>query len=235
VGDVTASSGNPDLLPYLSDSVDLSAQWYYQPNSYLSADTFFKSVSNFIVTGSTQHTFVGAGPGGTDIPFTLTQPVNGPSANVYGIELSLQHVFDDTGFGFQANGTLVGTDSPYDPNPFGAGHFAVTGLADSANFVAFYDKNGFQARLAINWQDAFLKQFGQLQNGSTFGAEPTFVNGSWNMDFSTSYDVTEQINVYAEAFNLTDATYSTHGRYGNQVLDVVDYGRRLMMGVHFKY
>ena len=43
------------------------------------------------------------------------------------------------------------------------------------------------------------------------------------MDFSTSYDVTEQINIYAEAFNLTDATYSTHGRYGNQVLDVVDY------------
>ncbi len=235
VGDVTATSGNPDLLPFLSDSADLSAQWYYQPNSYLSADTFIKTVSNFIVTGSTQHVFSGAGPGGTDIPYTLTQPINGPSANVYGLELSLQHVFDDTGFGFQANGTLVGTDSPYDPNPFGAGHFAVTGLADSANFVGFYDKNGFQARLAINWQDSYLKQFGQLQNGSSFGAEPTFVNGSWNMDFSTSYDVTEQINVYFEAMNLTDATYSTHGRYGNQILDVVDYGRRFITGVHYKY
>ena len=212
MGDVTATSGNPDLLPYLSDSVDLSAQWYYQPNSYLSADTFIKSVSNFIVTGSTQHTFVGAGPGGTDIPFTLTQPLNGPSANVYGLELSLQHVFDDTGFGFQANGTLVGTDSPYDPNNLGVGHFAVTGLADSANFVGFYDKNG-----------------------STFGTEPTFVNGSWDMDFSTSYDITDYASVYFEAMNLTDATFSTHGRYGNQILDVVDYGRRFITGVHYKY
>ena len=35
--------------------------------------------------------------------------------------------------------------------------------------------------------------------------------------------------------NLTDATYSTHGRYSNQLLDVVDYGRRMIFGVHFKY
>ena len=32
--------------------------------------------------------------------------------------------------------------------------FAVTGLADSANLVAFYDRNGFQARIAANWRDA---------------------------------------------------------------------------------
>jgi TonB-dependent receptor len=235
VGNVTATGGNPDLLPFLSDSVDLSTQWYYQPNSYLSADTFIKTVSNFIVQGSTQHVFSGVGPGGTDIPYTLTQPVNGPAANVYGLELSLQHVFDDTGFGLQVNGTLVGTDKPYDPNNFTVGGFAVTGLSDSANFVGFYEKYGFQARIAINWQDGYLNGFGQLQNGSTFGTEPTFVNGSWNMDFSTSYDITDQASVYFEAMNLTDATYSTHGRFSNQVLDVVDFGRRFITGVHFKY
>ncbi|MEJ0028772.1 MAG: TonB-dependent receptor [Rhizomicrobium sp.] len=234
VGNVTANGGNPDLQPFLSDNVDLSAQWYYQPNSYLSVDTFVKSVSNFVVTGSTQQVFTGAGPGGTNIPYTLTLPVNGPSANVYGLELSLQHVFDDTGFGFQANGTVVGSDKPFNPDPFGFGSFAITGLADSANLVGFYDKDGFQARLAINWQDSYLNGFGQLQNGSTFGTEPTFVNTNWNMDFSTSYDVTEQFTVYFEAMNLTDATYSTHGRYSNQVLDVVDYGRRFIAGVHFK-
>jgi len=235
VGNVTANGGNADLQPFLSDSVDLSAQWYYQPNSYLSGDAFVKTVSNFIVQGSTQHTFAGIGPGGTDIPYTLTQPVNGPTANVYGFEASVQHVFGDTGFGLQANGTVVGTDKPYDPHNLLIGGFAVTGLSDSANFVGFYDKHGFQARIAINWQDGYLNGFGQLQNGSTFGTEPTFVNGNWDMDFSTSYDITDQASVYLEAMNLTDATYSTHGRYSNQVLDVVDYGRRLIMGVHFKY
>ena len=234
VGNVTANGGNPDLLPYLSDNVDLSAQWYYQTNSFVSVDAFVKSVSNFIVQGSTQQVFVGAGPGGTNIPYTLTTNINGPAANVYGMEFSLQHVFEDSGFGFQANGTIVGTDKPYDPHNLTVGGFAVTGLSDSANVVGFYDKDGFQARLAINWQDSYLNGFGQLQNGSTFGTEPTFVNTNWNMDFSTSYDITEQFTVYFEAMNLTDATYSTHGRYSNQVLDVVDYGRKFIGGVHFK-
>ncbi len=233
VGNVTANGGNPDLLPFLSDNVDLTAQWYYQPNSFLSADAFVKSVSNFIVQGSTQQVFTGAGPGNSDIPYTLTTTINGPAANVYGLELSVQHVFDDTGFGFQVNGTLVGTDKPYDPhNPIGG--FAVTGLSDSANFVGFYDKDGFQARIAVNWQDSYLNGFGQLQNGSNFGTEPTFVNTNWNADFSTSYDVTEQFTIYFEAMNLTDATYSTHGRFSEQVLDVVDYGRKFIGGVHFK-
>ena len=235
VGNVTANGGNPDLLPFTSDNIDIGAQWYYQPNSLLSADTFVKTVSNFIVSGSTQQVFKGAGEHGEDIPYTLTVPTNGPSANVYGLEISLQHVFDDTGFGFQLNGTVVGTDKPYDPHNLSVSGFAVTGLSDSANFVGFYDKGGFQARIAINWQDGYLNGFGQLQNGSTFGTEPTFVNGNWDMDFSTSYDVTEQFNVYFEAMNLTDATYSTHGRYSNQVLDVVDYGRKMIAGVHFKY
>jgi outer membrane receptor protein involved in Fe transport len=60
------------------------------------------------------------------------------------------------------------------------------------------------------------------------------VNTNWNLDFSTSYDITSQVTVYFEANNLTDATYSTHGRFSNQLLDVVDYGRKLKMGVHFK-
>jgi iron complex outermembrane recepter protein len=233
--DVAATGGNPNLLPFLSDNVDLGAQWYYAPNSYVSIDTFLKSVDNFIITGSTQQVFTGVGPGGTNINYTLTQPVNGPAANVYGIEIALQHVFSDTGFGFQVNGTIVGTDKPYDPLNLAVSNFAVTGLADSANMVAFYDKNGFQIRLAANWQDSVLDHFGQIQNGSSFGAEPTFVNTSWNMDLSTSYDITSQITAYAEALNLTDATYSTHGRFSNQVLDVVDYGRKFIFGVHFKY
>ena len=52
VGDVTVTGGNPDLLPFLSDNVDVGAQWYYQPNSYLSFQVFLKAVDNFIVTSA---------------------------------------------------------------------------------------------------------------------------------------------------------------------------------------
>jgi TonB-dependent receptor len=231
---VTAGGGNPDLLPYLADNLDLGAQWYYASNSYVSIDAFLKSVDNFIIAGSTQQVFKGIGPGGVDIPYTYSTQLNGPAANVYGLEMAWQYVFGDSGYGFQVNGTLVGTNKPYDEKNLSVSGFSVTGLANSANMVVFYDKDGFQARLAANWQDSYLDHFGQIQNGSQFGTEPTFVNTNWNMDFSTSYDVTDQLTVYFEAMNLTDATYSTHGRYSEQVLDVVDYGRKFIAGVHFK-
>jgi iron complex outermembrane receptor protein len=237
VGAMTAIGGNPNLMPFLSDNVDLSAEWYYQANSYLSADVFNKNVTNFIVAGATQQTINGVVDPTTGQPgiFTVTTNVNGPAANVYGAEFAIQHVFGDTGFGFQANATLVGTDRPYDRTNLTVSGFAVTGLANSANLVAFYDKDGFQARIAANWRDDYLDHFKQVQNNSSFGIEPTYVNANTQIDFSTSYDLTEQMNVYFSAQNLNGANYSTHGRYPEQILDAVDFGRRFTLGFHFRY
>ncbi|HEU4654543.1 MAG TPA: hypothetical protein VFS47_11190, partial [Steroidobacteraceae bacterium] len=72
------------------------------------------------------------------------------------------------------------------------------------------------------------------QNNSLFGAEPTFVNSSLQIDLSTSYQLTDQLNVYFEALNVTNETMSTHGRYDNQLLDVYAYGRRYALGVRFR-
>lgn len=237
VGAMTASGGNPNLMPYVSDNIDASAEWYYQSNSYFSVDVFSKNVTNFVVQGSTQQTINGVIDPTTGVAgvFTVSTNVNGPTANVYGAEFALQHVFGDTGFGFQANATLAGTNKPYDRGDLTMSGFAVTGLADSANLVAFYDKGGFQARIAANWRDEYLDHFGQQQNTSMFGSEPTFVNATTQVDFSTSYDITPQLNVYFSAQNLNDANYSTHGRYSEQLLDMVDFGRRFTLGFHFKY
>lgn len=237
VGSLVATGGNPNLMPYVSDNVDISLAWYYQPNSYLSVDAFNKNVTDFVVAGSTQQSINGVIDPTTGSPavFTVSTNVNGPTANVYGVEFAVQHVFGDTGFGFQANATLVGTDKPYDPLDLSISGFAVTGLADSANLVLFYEENGFQARIAANWRDVYLDHFGQQQNNSMFGSEPTFVNANTEIDFSTSYDVTPAFNVYFAALNLSDSTYSTRGRFADQLLDGVDYGRRFTLGFRFRH
>ncbi|HEU4548629.1 MAG TPA: TonB-dependent receptor [Rhizomicrobium sp.] len=237
VGALTATGGNPELMPYVSVSIDLSAAWYYQHNSYLSVDVFNKNVSDFVVQGSTQQNINNVIDPTTGLPaiFTISTNVNGPRANIYGAEVAIQHVFDDSGFGFQANATLVDTNKPYNPLDLAVSGFAVTGLANSANLVLFYDKGGFQARIAANWRDKYLDHFGQQQNGSRFGTEPTFVNASTQVDFSTSYDISPSLYVYFSAQNLNNATFSTHGRFSEQLLDMVDYGRRFTLGLHFKY
>jgi TonB-dependent receptor len=235
VGALTATGGNPTLLPFLSDNLDLGAEWYYAQNSYVSIDAFVKEVTNFVVGGTVQKSINGVTlPDGSLASFSVTSQVNGPSAEVRGLELAWQYTIGDSGFGFQANATFVGTNKPYNPNDLSVSGFAVTGLANSYNFIPFFDKYGFQARVAINHQAAFLNQFGQIQNGSAFGTEPTFVNATTYVDFSASYQINRHFNVYFTALNLTDQIYSTHGRYNEQILDVVDTGRQFTFGVHAK-
>ncbi|HEU4486973.1 MAG TPA: TonB-dependent receptor [Povalibacter sp.] len=236
VGALTATGGNPALKPYLSDNFDFAVEWYYQQNSYAAVDFFVKEVTNFIVQGTQRQTINGVIDPTTGQPavYTVSQRVNGPDATVDGVELAWQHVFGDSGFGFNANVTLVDTDKPYDRDDISQSGFAVTGLADSANLIGFYDKNGFEVRVAANWRDEYLLQFGQNQNNSAFGAEPTFVNSSLQIDLSTSYQFTDQLNVFFEAINVTNETLSTHGRYDNQLLDVFAYGRRYALGLRFK-
>jgi TonB-dependent receptor len=236
VGGLNGNAGNPKLLPYLSDNIDLGVEWYYAKNSYVSADAFVKEVTNFVVNGTTTEPVNGVTlPNNSVAQFAVTAPVNGPSAEVRGIELGIQHMLWDTGFGFQANATFVSTNMPYNPNDLTTSGFAVTGLANSYNFTPFFEKWGFMLRLAINHQDQFLNLFGQHQPNSSFGSEPVFVNASTHVDLSTSYDITHNFNVYFEALNLTDDVFSTHGRFKEQILDVVDTGRMYTAGIHYKF
>jgi len=237
VGALVASGGNVNLLPYLSNNLDLGVEWYYGRNSYFSIDGFVKYVSNFVVASTTQQAInnMVVPTTGEIANFAVSTQTNGPSARVQGIEIALQHVFGNSGFGFQANGTLVGTNKPYNPHDISLSGFAVTGLANSANFVAFYDKKGFQARVAVNWRDNYLDHFGQAQNNSIFGSEPTFVKASTQVDFSSSYTINKHFDVFFEALNLNNAIYQTYGRFTEQTLDTVAYGRRFTLGAHFRF
>jgi outer membrane receptor protein involved in Fe transport len=138
------------------------------------------------------------------------------------------------GFGFQVNGTYAHSNRNFDPNSTVTNQFALPGVGNSANLIAFYQQHGFQARLALQWQSKQLLQLGQEQNGGAFGNEPTYLDSSTELDFSSSYEVSSHINVFFEALNLTDQVYHTVGRFPNQTLNVVDYGRSFTFGVRAK-
>ncbi|WP_448664207.1 TonB-dependent receptor [Sphingomonas sp. CJ20] len=236
VGSLSASGGNPDLKPYLSDNFDLGMEWYYQPNSYFAVNAYMKHITNFIVGGVTRGPIDGVidpSTGQTAV-FSINAQINGPEATVKGVEVALQHVFGNSGFGFSANATLPSTNRNYDASNVSGGSFTITGLAKSANFVGFYDKNGFQIRGAVNWRDEYLSGLGQGQGG-VYGAEPVYVDAQIQIDASASYDITKQFTVFGEVTNINNSTYSTHGRFSNQALDIWSYGRRFTGGVRFRY
>ena len=158
--------------------------------------------------------------------FEVTFPSNNETGTFSGWELAAQHLFDDTGFGLQANATFVSSDVEFDvENPDFV--FALPGLSDSANFVAFYDKDGIQARIAYNWRDTFLAGVDQLRIAN----EPTFAESFGQWDANVSYDINENITVFIEGLNLTGESLRQHGRWENQLVKAFEYGPRYAVGV----
>jgi iron complex outermembrane receptor protein len=234
VSALTAQGNDPKLLPYLSQNFDLGAEWYYASNDYVSVDGFFKHVTQFPVSTVTPVSVPGVlDKNGNLAVFQESTITNGESANVTGVEATWQQMLP-YGFGFQVNGTYVHSNANFDPYKLQANQFAIPGIGHSANLIAFYQNFGFQARLALQWQGEQLLQIGQEQNGGTFPNEPTYLKANTELDFSTQYDISSHFNVFFEAINLTDNVYHTRGRFDNQTLNVVDYGRSFTIGVRAK-
>ena len=55
----TATFGSPGLKPLVSDNIDVSAEWYFKKDSYLSLGFFDKRVQNFIGNDTTSETIFG--------------------------------------------------------------------------------------------------------------------------------------------------------------------------------
>lgn len=240
VNALTAQGNNPLLLPYLSQNFDLGAEWYYGSNDYVAVDGFFKHVTQFPVSTVTSITVPGVidtsdlSPNkGNLAVFQESTITNGLAANVHGVEITWQQMLP-YGFGFQANGTYAHSNSNFDPYALTSNQFALPGVGNSANLIAFYQNYGFQARIAVQWQGEQLLQIGQEQNGGSFPNEPTYLESNTEVDFSTQYDINSHFNVFFEAINLTENVYHTRGRFDNQTLNVVDYGRSFTFGVRAK-
>lgn len=165
-------------------------------------------------------------PGAPAIDWLITTPVNKDSASVDGVEIAVQHLFADSGFGVQANATFVDGDVEYDVNNVEE-QTALIGLSDSANFVVFYDKEGFQARIAYNWRDDFLAATDQLRSVD----EPVFTESYGQLDANVSYDISENFTVFIEGLNLTEETLRQHGRFSNQLVSAQAFGARYNIGV----
>ena len=257
-GPFNANIGNTDLDPFLSDNIDIAAEWYYDEGSFLALTFFHKSISNFIGTTTTSEPVLdvngnpltdpsarlvildevtGEAIPATSLPtdpianFDVTQTVNSNSANVNGVEVSLQHLFGDTGFGFQANYTYVDSNVEFDPFALDQVEQSLIGLSDTANLVAFYENEKFKVRVAGNWRDDFLFATNQLRVAN----EPVFVDSFIQVDASASYNINDTYSVFVEGLNLTGSDQSQTGRFEEQFLFENNQRPRVTFGARAKF
>ena len=138
-------------------------------------------------------------------------------------------MFGESGFGIIANYTTVDGDISYNNKTIGEPQFALMGLSDSYNLIGFYNKYGFQARLAYNWRDDFLNA--TVQAGKQ---EPIYVEEYSQLDLSVSYTWNEW-TVFGEAINLTDEDVRKYGRTKNMLWSAETGGARYTLGVRYQF
>lgn len=159
----------------------------------------------------------------------VSVPTNKRDDTITGLELSVQHWFGESGFGVQANYTMVDSDLKVD-NTSELEQFAMLGVSDTANLALFYDKDGLQARIAYNWRDKYLTSLVQGGNNA-----PGYVAAYSQIDFSVSYDVSDNVTVSVEGLNITGEDSRLYGRSERQMFSLEDLGARYQVGVRYTF
>ena len=166
------------------------------------------------------------------IVWNVSQPNNTDAKSVDGVEVALQHMLGETGFGFNVNATFVSGDVEFDVNSL-TQQAPLTGLGDSANLQAFYEKDGLSVKVTYAWRDDYLLGVGQAQGSAD--APPQFFKDYGQVDMSINYDINENLTVFFDALNLNNETEQGYGRYEEQFLFARQYGTRYALGVRYGF
>ena len=235
----SGSAGNPQLNPLTANQFEVGAEWYFSESSVAAVTVFKKDINDFIFTKTVSREIDGQQIN------QLRTPENGGSTSIDGIEMQIQHVFDN-GFGGYANYTYTDvadaqvdeavavTDD--DGNIIGA-TIATRSVSfpntskDSFNVGVFYETDLYSARLNYNYRSEYF--IAQTEIGDQFRDEQS------QLDAQFSWNVTETITLKAEALNLTDEIWenyyvrSSDGKRlgGTQSAN----GRRFFIGASMKF
>jgi TonB-dependent receptor len=161
--------------------------------------------------------------------YKMSSPVNNREAKIYGAEFAGQHFFGDSGFGVQANYTIVRGDIKFDNMDITENQFALLGLSDTANLVAMYEKYGIEARVAYNWRDKFLNRTGAGANN------PGYIEAYSQIDANVTYHITDDLAVSFEAINITGEDRRESARNENMLWGYDDLGARYQVGVRYTF
>ncbi|QJR80762.1 TonB-dependent receptor [Alteromonas pelagimontana] len=251
--------GNPNLLPMTSVNYDASIGWYPGENLFLEAAIFYKDIDKFIVDVN------GIGMSIADLPLTLPVnqvtefvipqdlylneiniTINGDKAKVYGVELSYNQYFEN-GFFLQSNATLLDSEATLDSS-IRQGKVALPDQADTTfNLVIGWESETFSARLIGNIRSDVLEQIGSCpasadlsdpQGCKIWGDQ--YQADVKSLDFKAQYDVTDMIQVYFDAINLTEEAdlryFQGNAMSGGNILyQKEEYGRSYQLGMNIKF
>ena len=241
----SAEGGNPELRPNEADQFDLSYEWYFSDEGYVSVAYFYKDLRSWQEQLQIETDFSGITPPGLDQPIASTLGfttawVDSTTGNIDGFELTgvlpgnvISQALD--GFGLSVSASFL--DSELDSAQDG-GPIVIPGLSEEiVNATLFYEKNGFSARASVRDRQDFLGE----RFGLSFQRSFTTVVGATIWDAQIGYDFGEAgvesldgLAISFQAQNINDEPYATVSNDGF-ITDFQRYGRTYLINARYKF
>ncbi len=247
------SGGNPYLNPYEATQADISFEYYEDNGNAYSLNFFRKDIDTFIDRRTSIDTMPDIIVDGerTDITVEvpdygnleelITGPTNRAGGEITGVEIAGLHYFDYLpemfqGLGLQVNATFLDSKDdeaiPVEVDGVGEPGSGLEGFSEkSYNVIGFYENHGWQVRVAYNWRDSFLLS----RNGTNLDPIPLNSKAFGQLDFSVSYDVTDNIKVSLAGVNVTDEKLFEYFGVEERLSRLQYTGSRYTLGVRAKF
>jgi TonB-dependent receptor len=222
-GEVEA--GNPDLDPYEASNFDLSVEYYAESLGLFSAAVFYKDVENFIYEQTSE-----PNTGGID---ELTTFRNGPSGEIYGLELAFQRQIDFIpGLGVYAAATFTDGEADVLAEDEGDPTRALPFVKQSdfiGQLALTYERGGYFVRLAATQRSEYLDEVGGEE------IEDRYVDSHFQLDLSTAYYVNDRLTLNATLNNLTNEPFrASWGGGSGRLSQFEEYGWWATLGLEWK-
>ena len=234
-GQIAITLGNPDIKPRQTWNYDAALDFYFDGhNSLLSLQYFHKDLKNEFYNRVFSQNYV---YNGVTYVGTFTQPTNGASASVNGLEVNLQKdrlPILPTGWGdigFSANYTRIWTDLTI-LNATGTPR-SLNNLVNQPTYIAnasvFYNFRAFQTALSVNAQGKTLFQTG------LYAWQDTYVLPRHQLDVTARYQLTPRLTLLFEGANLTGENFrSAMGTDQELAADRYTIGTQIWAGINVK-
>lgn len=243
------NAGNPFLEPVRANTYDLSFEWYPYSEALFAVAIFRKDIESFIQRrrqlipysqSGYPDSLLPAGVSNTEL-FDVTSFTNTPGGDLTGFEVTLQTPFTFlpgpfSNFGGLLSYTDIESDIAYVFNATVLGttyvNAPIVGQSPKSLSATLYYENGpFEARLSGTTRDEYLTLVPAASGNDVEGKAEIF-----NLDFSASWDFSDNFSITFEAINLTD---QFDERWINSArknsLNYEHTGREFVVGARYKY
>ena len=212
-GEREGEFGNLALDPYEAWNLDASAEYYFGRNAAITAAVFYKDIKNYIVD-----TIVEDGVFNNIAFNEALIPINGPSAEVFGVEIGYSQAFTMLpspfdGLLLQANYTYTNASGlvPTDGDPDDLREISLPATSKhTGNIVLGYEKGPLSLRLAGTYRDRYLDELGDE------AAFDRYVDDHFQLDLSAKLRLNQLVQVYYEWVNINDAKYFAYNNFGDR-------------------